>query len=128
MASHYTAPALKQEKPFAKYIAPVYGARTWDEVEPLFDDAFDAECVFVTADGEMNKKQWAEMAQELVATGATASGFKVTGEEGESRYLRSHHRQGTPPHDREGTLKDGRLVKVEPVDAAVYSEMVERSQ
>ena len=115
----------------AKYFAALEGARDWAAVQPLFDDAFHPDCVIVTADGEFDKEQWAEMAKRLVDKGATASGFEVTGTEGDtvSYKLTITVGEDAPLHmAAKGTLRDGRLVRVEPVDPSVYSTIVERSR
>lgn len=115
---------------FAKYLAAVDGSNTWAVVGPLFDAAFHPDAVIVTSDGEFDKEQWADMAKGLVDKGAVASGFKVTGQEGDSYYY-----DVTVTVDDEamhmtakGTLEDGRLVRVEPVDPELYTALVERSK
>lgn len=114
---------------FATYLAAVDGTRGWDEVGPLFDAAFHEDCVFVTADGEFGKAQWAEMAKGLVAKGAVASGFQVTREDGDSSFY-----EVTVTVEGEamnmvakGTLVDDQLIRVEPLDPGAYSALVERS-
>ncbi len=114
-----------------EYFTALDGTRGWDEIEPLFDDAFHPDCIFVTADGELNREQWSEMVKGLVQKGATISGFEVTGEEGGTFSYRFTMTVGEgEPLDTaaKGTLKDGRLVRVEPLDPAVYSAIVERSK
>ena len=116
---------------FAKYLAAIDGTAQWSKVKPLFDDLVHDDCVFITADGEMNKDQWAKMIQGLVEKGAIASGFEVTGEEGDAFYYTFTLAVGEsePLHPTaKGTVKDGRIIRVEPVDQAVYSTMVERSR
>ena len=115
---------------FAAYMAAIDGQSDWGTIEPLFDDAIDPDCVFVTADGEYDKDQWAETVKGLIEKGAVASGFEVTSQEGDTAYYQVDITVGG---DRlhmtsKGTLKDGRLVRVEPVDPSVYSELVERGR
>lgn len=114
-----------------EYFTALDGTRDWDEIGPLYDAAFHPDCVFVTADAELNKDEWAQMVQGLVEKGATISGFEVTGEEGDSFSYRFTMTVGDEePLDTaaKGTLKEGRLVRVEPLDPAVYSAIVERSK
>lgn len=116
---------------FAKYLAAYDGTRKWPEIQPLFDDLFHPDCVYVTADGELTKEQWAEMAKGLAAKGATASDFEVTGEDADTFYYKLTLSLGEdePLHlTAKGTLKDGQIVRVEPVDPAAYSAMVQRSR
>lgn len=116
---------------FAKYMAAVDGGSDWATVQPLFDDAFDPECIFVTADGEYDKQQWSEMARGLVENGAVASGFEITRREGDAAYYKLTVTVGDGEHlhmTAKGALRDGRLVRVEPVDPSVYSTMVEQSR
>jgi hypothetical protein len=116
---------------FAKYLAAYDGKAEWSQVEPLFDDLFHPGCVFITAEGKLDKNQWAEMAKGLTAKGARASNFEVTGKEGDSFYYKITITVSDeePLHlTAKGTVKDGQIIRVEPVDAAVYSKMVERSR
>jgi len=116
---------------FANYLAAFDGTGEWTQIRPLFDDLFHRDCVVVTADGELNKEQWAEMAKGLVENRATVSGFEVTGEEDDALYykLTVHVGEDDPLHmTAKGTVKDGQLVRVEPVDPAAYSRLVERSE
>ncbi len=115
---------------FKRYLAAVDGSSDWDTVQPLFDDAFDADCIFVTADGEMTKSQWAEMAKGLVAKRAAVSDLEITPQGGDTIVYKLTVTQsgGEPMHlAARGTVKDGRLLRVEPVDPSAYSEMVHRS-
>jgi hypothetical protein len=115
---------------FATYLAAFDGTRSWAEIEPLFDDAFDPDCVFVTPEGEMNKVQWAERVKGMADKGATVSGFRITAEDGDVRYYDvTVTIDDEPMHlTSMGTVKDGRLVRTEPVDAAVYAKMLERGR
>ena len=79
----------------------------------------------------MNKEQWGNMIKGLVEKGAIASGFEVTGKEGDAFYYNFTIKVGEsdPMHPTaKGTVKDGQIIRVEPVDQAVYSTMVERSK
>jgi len=116
---------------FEKYLAAFDGTNEWAAIWPLFDDLFHSELVVVTADGEMDKEQWASMAKGLAERRATVSGFEVTGEDGGSLYYRLTINVGDDEPlqmQAKGTVKDGQLVRVEPVDPEAYSEMVERSR
>jgi len=116
---------------FAKYMAAMDGTNDWSVIGPLYDDAIDPDCVFITADGEYDKAQWAETVRKLVDRGAIASGYEVTRAEGDTAYYEvTVAVAGEEPLHMaaKGTLREGRLVRVEPVDPAVYSSLVERSK
>ena len=116
---------------FKKYLDAFDGTAAWSEVRPLFDETFHPNCVFVTAAGEMNRAQWAEMAKGLAAKGATATDFEVTGAEGDAFYYKVTITVGedAPMHlTAKGHLKDGQIIRVAPVDPAAYATMVERSR
>jgi hypothetical protein len=115
---------------FAKYLATVDGTKTWAEVGPAFDEAFHPDAVIVTADAEFDKEQWADMAKGLVEKGAVAADFRVTGQEGNSYYYEVTVTVADEAMHMiaKGTLEDGRLVRVEPVDPDLYTALVERSK
>ena len=115
---------------FQRYIEAYDGSTDWDSVAELFDDAFADDCMFVTAEGEMDKVQWAEMAKGLRAKGAVASDFEVTDAADDAIYykLTVTPTGGGPMHlAAKGIVREGRLVRVEPMDPTAYSAMVERS-
>ena len=115
---------------FERYLAAFDGSTDWRTIAPLFDDAFHDDAVFVTADAELDKVQWAAMAKGLREKGSVISDFEVTEGEGDSIYYKVTVTPagGHPMHlAARGTLKDGQLLRVEPVDPAAYSEMVQRS-
>ena len=115
---------------FERYLAAIDGSTEWSTVQPLFEDAFHADCVFVTADGELSKDQWGEMAKGLVAKQGVVSDFEISRRDGDSIYytLTVTPGDGDPLHlTAKGTVKDGQLLRVEPVDPSAYSDMVRRS-
>lgn len=116
---------------FAKYLAAVNGTNDWSVIGPLFNDAFDDECVFTTAEGEFSKTQWAEMVRGLTQRSATVSGYEVTADDGDTVFykLTVNFPDGDPMHlAAKGTLRDGRLLRVEPMDPSKYSAMVAQSR
>jgi len=115
---------------FKKYLDAYDGSAGWDDIGPLFDDLFHDDLVVVTADSEMNKEQWAEMAQGLVARHATASGFEITTEgDGTMEYrLTLNVGDDDPIHmQAKATIVDGQIARVEPANPDAYSEMVDRA-
>lgn len=115
---------------FAKYLAEFDGTAEWSEVRPLFDAVFHPDCTFVTAEGELNTQQWAEMAERLTERSAVVSEFAVTAEEDDSIYYSLVLAVGDDDPLKmtaRGTIRDGQLIRVEPVDPDVYSTMVRRS-
>ena len=116
---------------FTTYLAAVDGSNDWSTIGPLFMDAFDPDCVVVTAAGEVDRDGWASMAQGLVASGASISDFEASAPTGDSFvYKMTLNVPGEQPLSlaARGTLKDGRLFRVEPVDPAQYSALVDRSR
>jgi len=100
---------------FETYLAAYNGANDWSAIRPLFDALFHPDAVFVTADGELNKAQWAEMHRNLVAKGAKTSDIEVTGEEADSFYYRVTVNMGDEPMHvtAKGTVRDGQLALIE---------------
>ncbi len=115
---------------FANYLAAFDGTRDWSEIGPLFDSVFHPDGVVVTADGEYTKQEWAAMAKRLVDKKATASDFEITGEEADVIFYRvTITVDDVPTHlTAKGTLRDGRLIRVEPVDPEQYSSLMEQSR
>jgi hypothetical protein len=114
---------------FRRYIEAFDGATEWSEVQPLFNDVFHPDCRVVTEEGELDKGQWEEMAKGLLAKGAKVTGFEVAKEEGDSVYysLTITFAEGEQLHlSSKSTIKDGQLFRVEPVDPAAYSKLVQR--
>lgn len=115
---------------FKAYLAAFGRTHDWAEIAPLFDAAFHPELVVVTADGELNKEQWAEMAKGLAAKSATVSDFHMTAEEGDSVFygVTVTVEGESMQMASKGTVKDGRIVRVEPTDPATYAALVEHSK
>ena len=115
---------------FAAYLDAIDGTGDWSVIGPLFDAAFHPDCVVVTADGEYTKQEWSQMAKRLADKGAAASGFAVTSQDGDTAYYEvTITVDDAPMHmTAKGTLHDGRLIRVEPVDPALYSSLMEKSK
>lgn len=115
---------------FKRYLDAYDGSAGWDEIRPLFDDLFHDDLVVVTADREMNKEQWAEMAQGLVARHATSSDFEITAESDDTIEYRLTLEVGDddPIHmQAKATIVDGQIARVEPANPDAYSEMIDRA-
>jgi hypothetical protein len=111
---------------FAKYLHAIDGTRTWSEIEPLFDDAFDPSATFVTADGEVDLGHWKQMAHALVDRGTVISDFQITTSDGETAaYSMTLTAPGDQPMQLAATarLRDGKVAHVEPADPAAYAEL-----
>jgi hypothetical protein len=111
---------------FSKYLAAFDGSNDWSAIEPLFDDVFHDDAVVVTADGERSKAQWKDMAKGLCAKGAKASDFEVTKEEGDAIFYKlviTLSDDNAMHMTAKGTVKDGQLIRVEPVDPAAYAAL-----
>jgi hypothetical protein len=116
---------------FEAYLGAFDGSPGWAEVEPLFDDAFHPDLVVVTADGELDKDQWKAMAEGLAERGAVVSDFEVKSEDAGSAYYKvTISVEGEEPMHltAKAALEDGRLLRVEPVDPAAYSDLVDHSR
>jgi hypothetical protein len=110
------------------YFASVNGTNEWDTIEPLFNAVMHDDVVFVTADGEQDKAAWMKAVQGLIAKGATASGYDVSKKEDGAFYYKVTitMSDGTVMEAAsKGMVKDGMMVRVEPVDPEVYSKLSE---
>jgi hypothetical protein len=111
---------------FAQYLNAVDGTRSWSEIEPLFDAAFDPAATFVTADGEVDLAHWKQMAHALVERGTVISDFQITTSDGETAmYSLTLTAPGEAPTQLAATarLRDGKVARVEPTDPATYAEL-----
>ena len=116
---------------FERYLAAIDGTARWDDVEGLFEDLFHPDLVVVTADGEMNRDQWAEMTRGLLARNARVTDIEITaGEDDTIHYQLTIDVGDDDPLQMRatGTIRDGRLARVEPLNPDAYSEMVDRSR
>jgi len=111
---------------FARYLHAVDGTRSWSEIEPLFDAAFDTEATFVTADGEVDLAHWKRMAHGLVDRRTVISDFQLTTRDGESAmYSLTLTAPGEEPVRLVATarFREGRVLRVEPADPTQYAEL-----
>ena len=115
---------------FERYLASVNESDDWQAVKPYYDDAFHPDLVVVTADGEMNKAQWESMSESLVTRGGGVSDFEILARDGDEVHYRLSVRVGDNEMQMtaKGTMEDGRLKRVEPIDPERYSELVRRSE
>lgn len=115
---------------FRRYFEAFSRATEWSEVQPAFNDAFHPDLHVVTPDGELNKAQWEETVKGLLVKGAKATEFEVAKEEGDKVYfsmtLTFPDGEQLYPSSKV-TIKDDQVVRVEPVDPAAYSKLVENS-
>lgn len=115
-----------QEK-FAAYFDANDGSRDWARIEPLFDDLFHDDCVFITADGELGKGDWAEMASRNVAQGISASNFEITADDGKTlSYNVTITMADGEALDltQKGTISGAQLIRIEPEDPSALSRLV----
>ena len=76
----------------------------------------------------MNKGQWEETVKGLLVKGVSATGFEVAKEEGDAVFysmaLAFPDGEQLRPSSKV-TIKNGRVIRVEPVDPAVYSRLAQ---
>ncbi len=99
---------------------------TWDSVKPLFDDMMHQDLKVVTADGVLTKNQWEQAVKGLVAQGAKSSDIEISSDQDDTVYYRLTVTMGngtTMQPSSKGTIKDGQIIRVEPVDPEVYSNL-----
>ena len=116
---------------FVRYLNAVDGSRSWTEIEPLFDAAFDPEATFATAAGEVDLARWKHMAGSLVQGGGVISDFQITTKDGRSGvYSMSLTSPGEEPLRlvATATFRDGRVIRVEPSDPAAYADLLARNR
>ena len=107
------------------YFAAADGTSSWDSMKPLFDEAFHPDLEMVTPDGTHSKDGWEQVAKGLSEQGAKVSDLELS-EQGDTIYYQTTitMKDGTTMKpSAKGTLKDGQLIRVEPVDPDVYSTL-----
>ena len=115
---------------FRRYFEAFSAATEWSEVQPAFNDVFHPDLRVVTPEGKLNKGQWEETVKGLLAKGVKATDSEVAKEEGDTVYysMTLTFPEGEQLHpSSKVTIKDGQVVRVEPVDPAAYSRLVENS-
>lgn len=87
--------------------------------------------MIVTADGELDKQQWAETVKGLTSRGAIASEYEVAGKEDDTFLYKVTIAVGDhePLHlTSKATVKDGQIIRVEPSDPAEFTTLAGRSR
>ena len=100
-----------------RYLESFDGLSNWDVVGPLCEDAFHADLVYVTANGELTKDAFREVAKNILATGVKVSDVHI--EETEPNRIEFGTTvtaaDGTVTKTAAtGTLAGGRVVRVQP--------------
>ncbi len=112
---------------FKAYFATADGTATWDSMKPHFDWVFHDDLVVVTADGEIDRARWAAAVQKMLAAGDKISDADVhTHTDGAIHYTGTlTEGDGTVIKiDSTARIKDGKIVRIEPLDPATYSKMI----
>lgn len=107
------------------YLESINGTNDWSAVQPHFEAVMHDEVIIVAADGEKDRSQWQAAVQGLLDKGAIIRDVTMVDGADES----FHYQMTMTIGDKEmkpaskATIKDGMLVRVEPVDPAQYAEM-----
>ena len=126
-----TGESTKTERPTEKFrrdFEAFSSATDWSEVQPAFNDAFHPDLRVVTPEGELDKGQWEETVRGLPVKGVKTTDFEVAREEGDTVYygMTLTFPNGEQLHpSSKVTIKDGQVVRVEPVDPETYSKLVQ---
>lgn len=93
-------------------------------------NVFHPDLRVVTPGGELDKGQWEETVKGLLVKGVKATDFDFAKEEGATVFysmtLAFPEGEQLRPSSKI-TIKDGQVLRVEPVDPAAYSRLVEDS-
>ena len=102
-----------------RYLEAFDGSAGWDTVGPLFEDLLHDDLAYVTPNGELSKDQFRPVVQNALATGIKVSDVRMHGHGDEIIHFDSKVTadDGTvTPSSSSGTIKVGKLVRVEPRD------------
>lgn len=111
---------------FRSYFNSMDGSATWESVKPHFDAVFHDDLVVVTVNGEVDKAGWAGAVKGLIAAGVTTSDLDMHSDaEGAIHYsLTLTKNDGSAIKVAStATIKDGKVVHVEPLDPEKYTQM-----
>ena len=104
-----------------------FGSADWNTVGPLFEDVFHDDLVIVTADGELGKDEWRTDVQRAVAAGTKISDIEMHRDTDDTFHYSATITEGDGKVIKissTGTIKDGKLARVQPLDPAAYSQFV----
>ena len=111
-----------------EYLKAFNRSATWDLVEPIFNELMHQDLQVVTADGVLNKAEWGQVIQGLLVRGFEASEIEV----GEQQDDVIHYQMTMTMIDgtvlkpaSKGTIRDGQLVRIEPIAPEVYSAITQ---
>lgn len=82
----------------------------------------------VTPEGELDKGQWEDTVKGLLVNGVKTTDFEITREEGDTVHIGMtlSFPNGEQLHpSSKVTVKDGQVVRVEPVDPETHSKLVQ---
>ena len=103
------------------YFDAMNGTSDWSSVKPLFDDLFHDDLVVVTANGELDRDAWGNAVQGMLAAGTKVSDLTMhSHDDGTIHYYTTiTETNGTVIKvSSTATLKDGKIVHVQPFDHA----------
>ena len=99
----------------------------WDEnAERIFDDLFHPEVMIVGKNKSFNFQEWKDWYKRSIQDGLVLDMEKVVrvGPDSIVYTLLVHQENGTVlSHTAKGIFKDGKLIKTEPADPAIYDIM-----
>ena len=113
------------DKHFRNYFAAFTGSATWDDLKPHFDLVFHEDLIVKTANGEIDRDGWEMAVKGLLASGSKGKIDSIRFD-GETLFY-----AGTISLDdgstmrplSKGTVKDGKLILVEPMNPMEYTSI-----
>ena len=108
------------------YLEAFDGNATWDSIQPLFDEVMHPELKVVTADGILTRDEWEQAVRGMLARGMQASEIQIRADQDGTIFyqLAATMSDGTTLQPAsKATAKDGKIIHIEPVDPAVYTDL-----
>jgi len=111
------------------YFAQFDGKTTWKEAHPFVERLFHPDLTGVTGKGEIHREDYEKSVKEFLENGGTVDMMKLEKVHEGIRYeLVFHFPDGSTDRTRTlGKFSDGRLIRVEPDDPAVYNKLLHQS-
>ena len=113
---------------FRSYLEAFDGNTTWDSLRLLFEEIMHPDLTVVTADGTLTRDEWEQAIKGLLSKGTKASDIEIKADQDDTIYYQFKFTMSdgtTAQLSSKGTVKDGKLIHVEPVDPEVYSNLTQ---
>ena len=108
------------------YLEAFDGNATWDSIKPLFDEVMHPALQVVTAEGILTRGEWEQAVRGMLARGMKASEIEIRADEDGTIFyqLVVTMSDGTKLQPAsKATTKGGKIIHIEPVDPAIYSDL-----